>query len=264
MNEKSKFIKQYTQKGYFVAAVSDLDGTLVSNGFQDISHIYIRETISHILKHMRICIATGRPWAGAKKVIKGMGIKDLCVVGAGSVIISPKDERIVWESALSKLQLESVLKVLQPFPYEILFNEQKIGQGEKATDIIIPEFVNVIYVMSVPKSYVAELSKKINDLPGINCNSVIAWNGLAYDLHVTHSDANKESSINRIWRIYDIDPMATIGFGDSLNDLGIFEAVGWRVAVDNADSALLKKCDDTCDSVKKNGVLNYLKGILKS
>ena len=72
-------------------------------------------------------------------------------------------------------------------------------------------------------------------------------------------NANKGSALQKICAILDIDLQQVMAFGDSYNDLPMFERSGISVAVANACSDLLEACDYVCADNNHNGVSSFLK-----
>ena len=52
---------------------------------------------------------------------------------------------------------------------------------------------------------------------------------------------NKGTTINRIQNLLQITPSETIAFGDGYNDLDLFKAAKYKVAMDNAYPELKKR-----------------------
>ena len=56
----------------------------------------------------------------------------------------------------------------------------------------------------------------------------------------------------------------TIAIGDDINDLSMFEQVGYKVAVDNAIDIVKEKADEIILSNDEDGVAVFLNKILKN
>ena len=56
----------------------------------------------------------------------------------------------------------------------------------------------------------------------------------------------------------------TIAIGDDVNDLSMFEQVGYKVAVDNAIDIVKEKADEITLSNDEDGVAAFLNKLLKN
>lgn len=75
---------------------------------------------------------------------------------------------------------------------------------------------------------------------------------------------NKGTTINRIQNLLQITPSETIAFGDGYNDLDLFKAAKYKVAMDNAYPELKKEANLIAINNNEDGVvqtLNLLLGI---
>src|SRR5690606_37698464 len=65
----------------------------------------------------------------------------------------------------------------------------------------------------------------------------------AYFLEFSHPQANKRDGLQAWCRYVGCEPADVTVFGDQLNDIGMFETAGKRVAVSNADTRLIAMAD---------------------
>jgi HAD superfamily hydrolase (TIGR01484 family) len=75
-------------------------------------------------------------------------------------------------------------------------------------------------------------------------------------LEVFSSQASKENAVRFIRKTYGFEK--TVGFGDNLNDLPMFEACDVRVAVENAAAEVKAAADFICDTNNNGGVIKWL------
>ncbi len=64
-----------------------------------------------------------------------------------------------------------------------------------------------------------------------------------YAIHLTPRDTGKGKALLEAYRLAGLSPGEVVGVGDSAMDLEIFEAVGIRAAVSNADEELRRSAD---------------------
>jgi hydroxymethylpyrimidine pyrophosphatase-like HAD family hydrolase len=84
-----------------------------------------------------------------------------------------------------------------------------------------------------------------------------------YFLEVSHPDANKYAGTLKWAELVGCNPQDIIVFGDNLNDLGLFKAGGYRLAVNNARPELKEKADLIIASNDQDGVAHYIQQLLR-
>lgn len=83
-----------------------------------------------------------------------------------------------------------------------------------------------------------------------------------YFLEASHPKANKREGAALWARYMNVDPAHITAFGDNLNDVGLFEAAGTRIAVANAQERLKQMADRIVESNDEDGVARYIAGLL--
>lgn len=79
-----------------------------------------------------------------------------------------------------------------------------------------------------------------------------------YFLEFSHAKGNKREGL-RLWASHiGVDLEHTVVFGDHINDVGLFEAGGTRIAVRNAHESIRKLADHIIDSNELDGVAQYI------
>lgn len=67
---------------------------------------------------------------------------------------------------------------------------------------------------------------------------------------------HKGTGIRKVCELLGVDPADTFAFGDSVNDLGMFEAAGTAVAMGNGTQAAKDAADYVTDSLYEDGIWN--------
>lgn len=243
------------------AFVFDLDGTVVPNGYSGAPSPELACLVRRLRRSRRFCVATGRPWSSCARVVNRLGIRDLCIVAGGAEIIDPATGSAVWQTKLSEESVDRVLQVCRPYPYEILFDDASIGEGQSAREYRGAREATVMYIMNVDEADARSVVRGLSGLAGIACRLSKPWSGSGADLHVTTEEGTKGRSVLRLWSMLGVDRNATVAFGDGDNDLDLFEAVAWRVAVQGGSSALAQHADDSCPPPDRDGVAAYISGM---
>ena len=90
---------------------------------------------------------------------------------------------------------------------------------------------------------------------------MITWSGHS-NVEVQHPLCKKGNAIEVIMQKENITSLESVGFGDNTNDLSLFEAVGLKVAVENASLDLKEASDDIAETNQKEGVALYISQLL--
>jgi hydroxymethylpyrimidine pyrophosphatase-like HAD family hydrolase len=243
------------------AVVFDIDGTAVPHGLAGQPSERLSKAIRTGKRSMKICIATGRSWAYSYQVVNQLGVTDPCIVSAGARIVVPAEGDTLRKIDLAKASIGEVLAACRHYPYEVLVDDESVGEGAPAELRQIVEPVCVMYVMECSIADGSVISTKLGSIDGIAVASGLSWSGLGVDLHITHADATKERAVEWLLAYLDIDPVEAVGIGDGDNDLGMFRAVGKSIAMGNASELLKAHADEVCDSVDEDGLAKVLEGL---
>lgn len=85
-----------------------------------------------------------------------------------------------------------------------------------------------------------------------------------YFLEFSHPQATKREGLNMWARHMEIDPAEIHVFGDNLNDVGLLEAGGKKLAVANAHEQILRLADQIIASNHEDGVAKYIDAFRKA
>ena len=81
---------------------------------------------------------------------------------------------------------------------------------------------------------------------------------------INDKSVSKGKSIEWLCDYLKIDKDDSIGFGDGVNDVSLFDAVGKSIVMENASDNVKNQADDTTLSCYENGVFKYIENnILK-
>lgn len=231
---------------FYKALVTDLDGTAVkiSSDGSDVTEAARLSIQTAQEKGFKITCATGRRWDSTKPIVKRLGIVSPCIVHGGSRIIDPITEKTLWEKHLDVSAVEATLDIFK----------RESDSGDLATFTIkrqslntvdrAPENAQFMYLLNIPSEVGQRITNAINAQAFAVAHLTPAWDGEGkIDIHVTHPEATKEHAI-AIWqKMVGVSKDATIGVGDSGNDIPLFFSAGLRVAVGNATEELKQLAD---------------------
>jgi hydroxymethylpyrimidine pyrophosphatase-like HAD family hydrolase len=237
------------------AIIFDLDGTAIPNKPNGMPSQELIGAIKDAQGSIRLCAATGRPIANAKYILSALELKDPCVISAGTQIVNPLTNAILWEANLESEDVQKILDICTPYHYEILTGNELLGEGKAASvRKQIGGSVNVMYVMGCAITDAQVMLAGLDKIPTINAASVTSWTHEGLDIHITHKEATKEHAVSELLNMLGLTKDEVIGVGDGDNDVHLFASVGYKVAMGNGTERLKSLADEVIASVDDNGL----------
>jgi HAD superfamily hydrolase (TIGR01484 family) len=249
------------------AIIFDLDGTAIDSPRQKLPSNELISVINQLKDRYYFCAATGRVWSFAKHVLQALQLTDPSIISAGTQICDSVTGKILWQKTLAKKSLNEAITIFKMYPkYKLLFNDgtedDYFNGGVFPEDFVVKEPVYFLEQVFVPDEVAKEIYKKINSTKGLTCVMVVAQKPGCRDLHVINSHATKEHAIAELIKLIKIKRKDTIGIGDGYNDVHLFNAVNYKIAMGNSVQELIKLADKVIGSVKNDGMTTYLKSLI--
>lgn len=244
------------------AVIFDLDGTAITNTPNSLPSAVLVQTIKNAKSKLHLSAATGRPITNAQPILRALGLTDPCVISAGTQIIDPKTNEIIWECHIDANDIQPILDICRPYPYEVIVRNELMGEGAPAIERKLDGSVNVIYIMQCSRPDGETILQKLSTLPNITASGVSSWTNQGLDIHITHRKATKEHAVAKLLKLLNVNKSEAIGIGDGNNDLHLFKAVSTRVAMGNATDLLKSQADIICESVENDGLARYIETII--
>jgi len=249
------------------AIIIDLDGVVIDSPHQKLPSKELRQIIAKLKDSYYFCAATGRVWTFAKSILRALSLTDPCIISAGTQIYDPLTGHILWQKTISNKSLFDVLSLLKQYPYyKLLANDltekDYFYGGVRPQDFLAKEPVYVLNQVFVPSRVAIEICAKLHKIKGITCVMATAQKPGCKDLHIINSDATKKQAVAELLQRIGVKKSNTIGIGDGLNDIDLFKAVKYKVAMGNAVTELKRMADVVIGSVKNDGLTDYLKSLI--
>jgi Cof subfamily protein (haloacid dehalogenase superfamily) len=272
--------------------LTDLDGTLLRTNSTLSSFSEEVFTAAHEAGHV-VSYATARSYASSQTKVSVIPWQFPLILYNGALIFDPLTQKIVGGAWLSHDITNDVISLGKSFdqlPFLFLMDEnqhelvlheplRRIGeQGFFASRPNDRRFHEVPLlqlnhpdkkVMIITYIGIYEDLKPFYDALKLRYNTDIYMHFTLdtylqdqYFLEVSDSLANKGAATLRWAELVGCLPEQVIVFGDNLNDLGMFEVVGKRLAVSNARPELQEKADSLIASNDEDGVARYIKDLL--
>lgn len=257
----------------------DLDGTLLTDDkrISDANARAIREAMDAGVK---VCIATGRAWPGAKEYARELGVDAPVVTSNGAMIVDPVTEEVLFDLGLSgedaravyaRGEQEGLTQIVwskcQFFASRM--NELAVDYGHRfgrmnptavpSIDELCERGVSKI-LWYCPNEDAEEYRKKVLDVFGERISVVTSMPSF---LEFFHRGLSKAEAVRRVADRYGIRMDEVAGFGDAGNDIPLLQMTGIGVAVGNASDEAKQAADLVTADNEHDGVALAIREILR-
>ena len=264
--------------------VFDLDGTLL-NRDSEIS-AYTSETLRLLSERdIAYTVATGRTLHGARAILEGHRFELPQAFKNGAMIWHPGEQRISSGAMLTAEELDVVIRScvrqeVTPFVFTLDDDQQSTVycpplRSAVERDLVrafaadepirvrgldeLPADASITHVNSIGESAAIEaVVRGVRDEPHLVAYSGIAFEGKNWRwLDVHHSDASKGGAIKVLKELLGLERV--ICFGDSDNDLSMFEAADESYAPDNANGDIKSDATEIIGHHDEEGIARFLR-----
>jgi Cof subfamily protein (haloacid dehalogenase superfamily) len=248
----------------------DLDGTLFNNK-KGISAANLNALELAKKNGIVPVICSGRSLSR----IESIGLKvDFFIFNNGGGIYDCKKRKVVYECCMRPESVDAVRALCNKYKVELLIHETNGGDystsGKKYSNAVaggkvvqmIPLSTDydimrkiIAEVKTIPYVYVPNQSKHITDptFP-IDLTHV---DGEAY-CDINDENCSKGNGILKFAEIYGAKKEDCIAIGDDMNDITMFDACGYNVAMGNAIKSLKERADFITDTNENDGVAKFI------
>ncbi len=264
--------------------VFDLDGTLL-NRDSKIS-AYTRETLELLSqREIAYTIATGRTLHGSRAVLEGHRFELPQAYKNGVLIWHPDERRYSSSTTLTAPELEHVVRAciqqgVTPFVFTLDAGHhtnvyhaaiqtdadrklvEALGiEGNVSMHALdeLPADAAVTHVNSIgPNDAIQAVVHHVDDEAHLVAYSGLSWEGADwYWLDIHHSDASKGGAITTLKELLGLERV--ICFGDSDNDLSMFEAADESYAPANANESIKSAATAVIGHHDEEGIARFLR-----
>ena len=264
--------------------VFDLDGTLLNQ--QSAISEYTSETLKLLAEHdIAYTVATGRTLHGARAVLEGHQFLLPQAYKNGVMIWHPEQRQFSSGAMLTANELDHIVNAcihqcVTPFVFTLEDNQQNLvyhpplhsgieqrlihnlGIEDNVTARALDELpanAAITHVNAIgPAEAINAVLQAVNDEPHLVAYSGIAWEGREWRwLDVHHSDASKGGAIRIMKELLGIERV--VCFGDSDNDLSMFEVADESYAPENANDAIKAAATEVIGHHDDEGIARFLR-----
>ena len=122
--------------------------------------------------------------------------------------------------------------------------------------ILDPEYykTNTVYQCSV---FFNNQQEKMQDIDFAQYDlKLVHWHQIGAD--ILPAEASKARGIKDVCEYYAVDASECMAFGDGMNDLEMFDLVGFAVAMGDAQPALIERADFVTGTIEEHGIQTVL------
>ena len=237
--------------------VFDIDETIVPNKAITIKSKPLIDAFASLPEDVIAIAATGRIKSYAFPVISYLKLKHDSVVANGAQIINSTSGRTMYSQNLALSQVKQVYKICEPYNYKIIQpSKSKKSLRSFSTK---PRITPALFVNNVKYNDAKYLLNKVKQISNVYAYLAIAWdNPKNFDIGIGHVNAQKHIALERLYKKYNLKPEEVIGVGDGINDIELFNAVGHKIAVANANPKLLEQADEIVPSQQEDGIVTVI------
>lgn len=256
-------------------AAFDVDGTLL-----DDRHALpaCNKTALFLLQNsgVHVSLATGKSYITIKKLITDIGLSSLQITNDGALVVDPCAEKTVMEYRLpSSLSVEAIKITRSMGATAVLVNETNIFAEECNPDtdymesfgdphpIILPKLEDALqykptHIMVITFGNIELYERVYNKLTQAFETQLNIIKSSPFFIEVLNPDASKGKGLSFLMDYYSIKKSEVVCFGDSLNDMSMFDIAGYSIAMGNSKGELKKAASLITDTNNNCGVAKAL------
>lgn len=247
--------------------VTDVDGTLLDNN-SSIPELNQNALIECMDNGIEIILATGKSIGAILPIISSLDLKMPQITLNGAVVVN-RDLNVLNAVKIDSRHFHSVIGTIRSKGYNPLialpdgtiFYEKYDSSLKVFEDINEPIFkteniekeeyasncVSISVAIEEDDPLDSHLRKKFSDILQIVRSG-------KYFFDILNNSATKGNALAFICDIYGIEKCDIVVFGDSYNDLSMFEHAGLRIAVKNSYPEVIEKADYITDENYNGGL----------
>ncbi|MBQ4395919.1 MAG: HAD hydrolase family protein [Clostridia bacterium] len=263
--------------------ISDLDGTLFDSDTQ-LSQFTVNAINFAVKNGVSFTYATARSLNSAMTLTRGLTLKYPVITYNGACIKHPETGEIIEIQGLDDDQVDLIREGLRhfgvsPLVYTFLDGEEKVlwQRGSESLgmlhylesraedDRMLPVdcfedlFCGEIFYVTCIEDHrerLAMLNDELRCSDSLRCVLQQELNRPEYWLEIMDYRVSKAHAVDDLKKLMNIDRV--VSFGDSINDVPLFEVSDECYAVANAVDALKVVADDVIESNDEDGVARWL------
>ena len=265
---KRAFVKKQMKRRFIMIKLiaMDLAGTLLDNNFE--LQDFNREALAAAHKKgITIVLATGKLIYSILPIIESIGLKSPQITCFGATVITG-DLKILDSDKICPKDYLGAVKTVRENGYNpmVTLEDNKIyyDKEDGAIGLMKKSGEKILKVDSIEDG---DFSKKV-----VSISIITGKDGLLYKclvkkfsskmqimkpaeqfISILSLGVSKGKALSNIMKLLNMEKEEVAAFGDSLNDMSMFDRAGLKIAVKNAHPDLLAKADAVAEENYNNG-----------
>lgn len=245
-------------------AFFDIDGTLIDPATGVFSEKAVEALQALRRRGIKTCVVTGRSTA----CFPDFGAMEFDAFAASNGALCYTPEEVIFSNAIEPADVDKLLQNAAAMGLSVAVAGQ---EGTSANDWSqdLADYYTLASLELQVDPYFEQYCRQPIYKVMVGCREThheallqgtssvklaISWDRA---VDIVPKTAGKGAGIQSILDHYGLDASQAIAFGDSYNDLEMFEAVGHSVAMGNAVEALKALASEVCLSVSQDGIYHY-------
>lgn len=263
----------------------DLDGTTLKSD-KTISKNTLNIIRELQNKNINVFVATGRPPYMIKYEIEELNVSEYIITVNGGLIFNNKNKEVLQSRAIDSVSANKIINhlVSNNIPY-LIYSDKDMFYNSDEKNIWVNylmkrissldekykwKFKKIDSSFNIDKHMVVKLLiptheigddviKALNNWFKTEMKNFILLASQEDILDIIPSSSSKGEGIKFLSDLLSLDLNKTLAFGDADNDIPMFKAVKYSVAMNNAVIGLKKVATYVTDSNDEDGIYNFLK-----
>lgn len=254
---------------------SDLDGTLLQNGSQELTPRAIKLIHEITQKGIRFAAASGRQYDNERRVFHEIKDEISYIAENGSLCIH--QGKVISRGIIPDDLVRRILEEIKKCPgFEIVVSKEDACYIEDNDADFVDHIVNVMHnttkivddvrnvegpVLKIAIANMAshDLNMYLRHLQEMFSSEIkVVTSGHVW-IDFIVPDCNKGTALKQLMELFSIKPEECIAFGDQYNDIEMLETAGTSYAMSNTAPGIAEHADYVTDSVE-----DVLEDILRS
>ncbi len=242
----------------FKLVLMDLDGTTVAAASDAMPSPRVIDAVQKAQEKVHVAVVTGRWLKIMQSIADELGLKGPSVLSGGAQVHDFSTGRDVLRQELSPEILREAAALVLPFGYlTLVIGADYQLELNDATQIKQSAFM--LQLSGVATRDAGHIADEANKISGAIAHMANSWSGKGFnDIHITHKEASKRHGVEHLIKHYGVKQEEVLAIGDNHNDLPLFEAAGFKVAMGNAEEALKQAADHIAPSLDNDGVADTI------
>lgn len=255
----------------------DIDGTLVTHA-GELSQAVVDAVGEVVAAGHHVVLSSGRSLVAMTPVAALLGLERgfmVCSNGAVTVRLDPSLPA-GWElDDVVTFDPEPALRLLREELPDALYAVEDVGVGFRMNAVFpdgeldgehsVVDFEQLWegevtrVVVRAPESTSAEFSAMAQRIGLDDVTYAVGWTAW---MDLAPRGVTKGTALERLRRVLDVAPEATLAVGDGHNDVGMLEWAARGVAMGDADDVVRAAADEVTGTVREDGVVPVLRSLL--